>query len=267
MRKKIWITYLFLMFGILVSAQDERHPDAGSSNTETVTSSDTVYSVVETKKAFDDEQAPDTGLVFHELPFSPDSIRAWKELRAFSYAKYLDSLLKEKQKKKQAQRPVNNGPSWLDSLLASPVTRVLLWIMAGVFILFILYRLFLAQGVFRRNAGKNEEAGPAVTEEQISVSSDLDAMIRQAVAAGNLRLAIRYHYLQTLHRLAEKQYLQLAADKTNYQYVSEIAREDIQKEFAALTLGYEYAWYGEFEINEPIYRKLETGFTQLNQKI
>ena len=138
--------------------------------------------------------------------------------------------------------------------------------LAGCFILFILYRLFLAQGIFSRGVKKKEEAEPEVSEDIITSESDFDQLIRQALRAGNFRLAIRYQYLKTLHKLAAKEYLALAPDKTNYQYVTEIKNNELKKEFAALTLSYEYVWYGEFAIEEPLYQKLERGFSSFNQR-
>jgi hypothetical protein len=55
--------------------------------------------------------------------------------------------------------------------------------------------------------------------------------------------------------------VQLAADKTNYNYVHEIKNVTLQKDFAALTLNYEYVWYGEFNIDELTYSKLKNTFT------
>ena len=163
------------------------------------------------------ETENDTLLSFNPLPISADSIRSLKALRPFAYAKYLDSLLNEEQNKRKPQRAQPSGPSGVDNLLTSPVTRIILWMLAGCFILFILYRLFLAQGIFSRGVKKKEEAEPEVSEDIITSESDFDQLIRQALRAGNFRLAIRYQYLKTLHKLAAKEYLALAPDKTNYQ--------------------------------------------------
>ena len=88
----------------------------------------------------------DTGLNNTPLKISEDSVSSWKKLKAFEYAGYLDSLLKLKQQrdKVKVQPTDSSRPSWLDGLLSSPATRVFFWILAGVFILFILYKLFLA---------------------------------------------------------------------------------------------------------------------------
>lgn len=215
----------------------------------------------------------DTSLYFADHPFDADTVTAWKNAKAFGYAKYLDSLLREEQRKKkppeqEVTTPVKASPSSTDSFLSSQGVSVLLWILAGAFVLFILYKLFLAEAVFKKAARKEKgTAQPEVAEEQITPESDFDRLIRQALGNGNYRLAIRYHYLRSLHLLAEKQYVEMAADKTNYQYVQEIGNEQLRNTFASLTLNYDYVWYGEFQPDQVVYYKLEQAFTAFNQKV
>ena len=113
-----------------------------------------------------------------------------------------------------------------------------------------------------------------VEEDVLTGESDFDTLINQSLKSDNYRLAVRYQYLKVLHKLADKHFIEMAADKTNYQYVREVAgrggraaHQDFQNEFASLTLSYEYVWYGEFAVDETIYRKIATGFTQFNQKL
>jgi hypothetical protein len=212
------------------------------------------------------EEKPDTSLYLNNLSLHPDSIKSWKDQKAFAYAKDLDSLLKARQKEMEKPEPITSA-SWLDLFLASGFLRVILWMLAIAFVGFILYRLFLADGVFKRSSRSNRGPAPEVEEEIISGESDFDILINQAVQAGNYRQAVRYQYLRTLHKLADKNKVELAKDKTNYQYVHEIAEPVTRNEFATLTLNYEYVWYGEFMIDDLVYKKLESGFTGFNQKI
>jgi len=211
----------------------------------------------------------DTFLYKNNLHMPTDSVLYWKNLKEFGYTKYLDSLLKEKNKKQKpkTEHSTPRPPGFLNSIMGSSFLQVLLWILAIGFVLFIIYRLFLADGVFKRKtkAVKSEEA--EVEEEIITPESDFDRLIRQALENNNYRQAVRYQYLRTLHVLAAAGFVQLAPDKTNYHYVTEISNRDHQNDFAALTLNYEYVWYGEFEIGLPVYQKIETGFINLNKKL
>ena len=212
----------------------------------------------------------DTALLYTSYIVPKDTVDAWKKDKNFAYVQYLDSLLKAQQrnqKKQQEQMEEHpSSPSWLDRLFSSNGLQYFLWFVAGAFILFILYNLFLAEGVFRRNPKNTVAATPDVEEELIDHESDFDKLIRTAIQSGNYRLAVRYHYLQTLHLLAAKNQVQLAADKTNYQYVNELVNKNYQNDFAGLTLNYEYVWYGEFAIEELVYEKLKTAFISFNNK-
>ena len=211
------------------------------------------------------EEKRDTTLHFNHLRSPVDSIQRWKNLKEFAYAKYLDSLLKEKQKIEP--KSSSSGPGIINSFLSSIFIQVLLWTLAVFFILFILYRLFLAEGVFKRASRNAKQATPQVEEEVITHESDFDNLILQALHDNNYRQATRYQYLRTLHKLADKNLIELSKDKTNFQYVHEIANPGFRNDFASLTLNYEYVWYGEFMIDKNVYQKLEMNFKGLNQKI
>ncbi|MEP7255467.1 MAG: DUF4129 domain-containing protein [Ferruginibacter sp.] len=214
-----------------------------------------------------ENERPDTALYKNTLDFPADSVQYWKNLKEFAYAKYLDSLLKDKQKKQVKKKPGLQGPGLLNSFLTSPFLRVMLWTLAVLFILFVLYRLFLAEGVFKRESRSAKQQTPEVEEEVITSESDFDNLINQALQNNNYRQAVRYQYLRTLHKLADKNLVELARDKTNFQYVREIKNPAFQNDFASLTLNYEYVWYGEFMIDRNIYQKIDSNFTELNQKL
>ena len=213
-------------------------------------------------------EKPDTALYANNISLSADSIRHWKKLKDYAYIQYIDSLLKEKKKKKVKEPDYQpTGTGILNGLLNSGFIKFLLWAFAIGFVLFIIYRLFLAEAVFLRKSKSMNNGEAEVEEELITSDSDFDVLIKQALQNNNYRQAVRYQYLRTLHTLAAKGFVELAPDKTNFQYVSEIKNRDYQNDFAALTLHYEYVWYGEFAIEQDIYHKIETGFINLNKKL
>lgn len=207
----------------------------------------------------------DTTLFPNSVQLPYDSIKQWKDLKQYAYIKYLDSLLKNRKKAEVMQAP--RSPGFINDILGSGFISALLWILAICFIFFIIYRLFLADGVFKRRSKAIIKEEDEMDEEELTKESDFDALIKTALQHGNYRQAVRYQYLRTLHTLADKNFIELAPDKTNYQYVRELKNRDQQQAFAALTLNYEYVWYGEFNIDKNIYQKIETGFTDLNQKL
>lgn len=275
MRKIIYISFLCMALLSAAQAQDQKYTVSDTQvvkDQEIIQAPSATEGVVEQAPAEDHtlnsvDEKPDTTLYINNLPFPADSMQNWKDLKEFAYAKYLDSLLKEKQKTQARSKPGSFEPGVMNSILASSVVRVFLWTLAILFILFILYKLFLAEGVFKRESRAVKQQTPEVEEEVISSESDFNNLIYQSLQANNYRQAVRYQYLKTLHKLSDRNLVELAKDKTNFQYVRELRNPAFQNDFASLTLNYEYVWYGEFIIDKSIYQKIESNFTALNQKL
>ena len=277
MHKFIFISFFAILFFTAAQAQKKYvYEDSTLSQAEELYDSTVVVKERVEENYTNKEQAGDTiyidtSLYYSSPVVSPDTVAAWKNLKEFAYVKKLDSLLKAQQRKEKIKEKVeetgSSGPNFLSRLLSSGGLQIFLWALAILFVLFILYKLFLTDGVFRKTPKAAKLNPPEVEEEIINSESDFEILIRQAVQSGNYRLAVRYQYLQTLHKLANKNLIELAADKTNHQYVREIKNQNYQNGFAALTLNYEYVWYGEFAIEENIYKKMEQGFLQFNSMI
>lgn len=241
---------------------------------------DTSVSVV-TEKPDELQAGPDTILTPTKFSEEGDSISSYRRSKDFSYMKNLDSILRAQKELKadtiggngsQRQRSDNGGNTSTtqtitssSSIFSSPVVSVLLWIFVGAFVLFIIYKLFLSEGFFRRNPRQQDTA--AEPQEETLEDSSYDPLIRQALANKNFRLAIRYLYLQTLQKLSASGVIHFSVDKTNYEYVREVAGRSYQNNFASLTLNYEYVWYGKFEIDEDIYQRLQTDFRLFQQRV
>ena len=125
------------------------------------------------------EQPADTSLYRNALDFSYDSVKNWRSEKDYAYAKDLDSLLKNLQKKELKQQTQQAKPDTgiFSGLLGSGFLQFLLWAVAVCFVLFVLYRLFLTEGVFKRKAKSAKDAGAVVEEEAITGESDFDALI------------------------------------------------------------------------------------------
>ncbi len=96
---------------------------------------------------------------------------------------------------------------------------------------------------------------------------DFPLMIEKAITQNNFRLAIRYHYLQSLNLLAGIGKIELREGKTNREYLEEISNADLQKHFVQLVYGFEFVWYGEFLLNENQYEKLNSAFVEFKKSL
>ena len=210
----------------------------------------------------------DTTLYVTRIDLSRDSVTKWKNDKRFAYMKDLDNLLKQKQRDDASEVknvPTDTSPSFLEKVLSSGAIKIFFWTVAIVFVLFILYKLFLSNGIFKRNT-RSSPVNELLEEEKFVSVSDYDKLIHQSVKLGDFRMAVRYLFLKNLAHLADKEYLHLSADKTNYEYVQEI-RADKKNEFSSLVLTYEYIWYGNFSLNQETYTGIEKKYNSFYNKI
>lgn len=212
-----------------------------------------------------------------------DSMQAYKKDKDFAYMKYLDSLLRKtndltvdtfsinyassSRGKRQVSRNSRQVTVPQVNIFSNPVVKIILWVLAAFFIGFIIYKLFLGENFFRRNRTYKNISDTQKEDDELPDASAYDRLIAQAVMNKDYRLAIRYSYLQTLKKLSDIGLLKFSADKTNYQYVNELRGKPYQNDFAAITLNYEYVWYGKFDINEDVYHRLSGDYKLFNQKI
>lgn len=223
--------------------------------------------------SFDDEEDTavyntftDTALTSNGLFIAADSVEKIKNEKAFTYTKNLDSILK----KLQANEQISSKPgrlSWFEKFLNAPVTNIIFWILAIAFVLFILFRLFLTEGIFIRSPKKNTLQLLTQDETKTIADTDFDALMRKAADDKDFRLALRYLYLQALQLLLSAEVIQFALYKTNSQYSRELAIRPYRNIFDRLTGHYEYAWYGGFSINETQFAEMQATFKQLKQQV
>lgn len=194
---------------------------------------------------------------------SADTITAIKGSPDFFYITYLDSLFRAEQKAKD-NKPVvkEREPSF--SFWELGIVKFICWLVAIGLVGFVLYKLFLGQGIFFTN--KKQEL-PAVELEDTPDDSNLERTLQQAIKKGDYRMATRYLFLITLSKLGEKGVLQLSTKKTNYQYATELANKPYANKFAQLSLQYEYVWFGGFVINDKQFAILQQQHQQFLKEI
>ena len=89
---------------------------------------------------------------------------------------------------------------------------------------------------------------------------DFEKLIAENIESGQKRIAIRYYYLWLLKVMAQNNYIEWDIEKTNSDYLYEIQSPLHKEEFTYLSYLYNYNWYGEFGINEPIFLKAQNRF-------
>lgn len=267
--KVLFIVFLFLSHYTKLSAQhDTTYVDSAAYKTGDLTPPASLGDTVLGKYEFDKDH----------------SLADYKHNKNFAYMKYLDSLLRKTKgltvdtfsiqnvrstrgKKAVSRDSAGEPPGPRINIFSLPAVKIVLWILAIFLIGFLVWKLFLGENFFRRNRSFKSNLGSNTQEEKEPDISGYDELIASAVQDKNYRLAVRYSYLQALKRLTDNGLVHFTADKTNYQYVNELNGKPFQNDFAALTLSYEYVWYGKFEIREDVYARLSRNFRSFNQKI
>jgi hypothetical protein len=89
---------------------------------------------------------------------------------------------------------------------------------------------------------------------------NFEQAIDEAINQRSFRLAVRLLYLQSLKRLTDAGLIQYKADKTNRQYVYELAGLPFQPEFERLTRQFEFVWYGNFPVDETHFLSIRDQF-------
>lgn len=97
-------------------------------------------------------------------------------------------------------------------------------------------------------------------EEKIIKTRDIQKLIEKAVAAGNYRLAIRYHFLYVLQQLSRQELVIYDAAKTDEEYLQEIKDPELQGHFKKLNRIYDFVWYGNFATTSSDYEKIRKEF-------
>ncbi|WP_158618052.1 DUF4129 domain-containing protein [Chitinophaga lutea] len=186
---------------------------------------------------------------------SPETVAALRKMKALQY-------------RKSSTPPTDN---WATRTMAWMLAHtkllqtILLWLL-GILLLAIII-LFIRKNdipVFRWGRQKDAEGE---TPDVFTGPQNYDALAQAAIAAGNLREAVRMRYLQSLELLLRRELIAPGKDKTNMDYLRELATTSWHKPFAALTLHYEYVWYGKLPLSAPQFAQLDEQFAAFKNSL
>jgi hypothetical protein len=96
---------------------------------------------------------------------------------------------------------------------------------------------------------------------------DFEQLIQAARQKQDYRQATRLVLLYALKMLSDKHLIHWQAGKTNHDYVEELKPGDLRKGLGELSFYFDYAWYGNFAINEQTFGRVENTFADWRKKI
>lgn len=148
--------------------------------------------------------------------------------------------------------------------LRRPWFRYLIYLVIVILLLLALWAVLKANNMFIFYASARKKRTLDLPAEAIL---NWDMKIAEALRDHDFRLAIRYHFLQMLHRLHDKSLITWHPETTNAEYLLALRQHPRYHEVQSLTRIYEYAWYGDFEVSESLYRQVAGRFNLLNNRI
>lgn len=201
------------------------------------------------------------------------------QLRSFDLTK-LDQLRKDadfdyKQPPSVAESLWDRFILWLDQLFGwifrNAVTtnwgRLLLYTLGlGVLIVIVMMLLKVdALRVFYSGADKGALNHQAFQENIHEM--DFEKLIREALEKKEYRLGVRLTFLFSLKLLADKHHLDWRPGKTNHDYLDELQKGELKTGFNELSFYFDYAWYGDFTVNENTYQRVHLIFNDWRKKL
>lgn len=159
--------------------------------------------------------------------------------------------------------------AWLERLLGSRagsfVVENLLYLIC--FLAIVLTIVVLSRhGLRRVFHGAPRSMGQVMAATEDIREMDLPALIAQAERGGDLRLAIRLHYLLVLRRLVDQGLLTWSPERTDRDYMAQLKDPGLRSRFAHAALIFQWVWYGHAEVDRSRYAEFRRPFVEFEQQ-
>lgn len=144
------------------------------------------------------------------------------------------------------------------------VLQYLFWILVILFVIYLIVKIILEKElrwIFKRNKEENQSLNFDIGENISEV--DFSTLISNSVSDKDYRSAIRYYYLFLLKKLDQFDVIKYDAQKTSFDYQTEVEGSKYAAGFNKATYYYTYIWYGEFLIDEDEYEKTSFVYDEL----
>ena len=155
--------------------------------------------------------------------------------------------------------------NWIKGILGTRasnfVVNNLLYI--GAFVMIVIAILVLRRHGLRNAFHGDPRSLSTVTAAEEDIRGmDLPAMLKEAERTGDLRRAIRLHYLIVLRRLVDEQVLRWSPEHTDRDYMAQISDPALRSRFAHMALVFQWVWYGHAEVDSERYEQIRRPFVE-----
>ena len=132
-------------------------------------------------------------------------------------------------------------------------------------LLFLLYKAKVLDYVFPSR--KVTEASEYVVGQENIHEINFEEAVANALDRRDFRLAIRLQYLKILKLLSTKELINWRPNLTNQEYVQQLEKYPYHADFVQLTRYFEFAWYGDFQIDESGFKEMKEFSASFQKKI
>ncbi len=160
---------------------------------------------------------------------------------------------------------------FLESLFKNATTtdigRVIMYTLAGG-VLMVVIMMLLKVNAFKVFYSGVDQAKQTyqVFHENIH-EMNFEKLIQDTAEKKEFRLATRLIFLHALKLLADKHLIDFNPGKTNHDYVEELKISDLKIGLNELSFYFDYAWYGNFTINDTQFQKITNTFSEWRTKM
>lgn len=120
---------------------------------------------------------------------------------------------------------------------------------------------------FMKRSSANSMAGMRSGLAEDIHAVDFEKEIAAAVQQQEYKKAIRLLYLASLKQLTDSGLLHWEPGKTNSEYQRELRTTRFTAHFSSLGYYFEYAWYGDFPVNEQLYQQVARTYHQFKEQL
>ncbi|MCA1803255.1 MAG: DUF4129 domain-containing protein [Rhodothermaceae bacterium] len=142
------------------------------------------------------------------------------------------------------------------------------YIFFGILLLFAIILIFRSEinAVFKIRDPK-VETGPVNWDVDDIRDRDFLNMAGEMAEKGDYRSALRYRYLHLIQLLAAGKLIVWRPDKTNHDYLRELAGTQVREAFRYMTYLFNYTWYGHFDLDEVTYARAVDSLKSVEKQI
>ena len=159
----------------------------------------------------------------------------------------------------------------MGSIFQSAVTTD--WGRVFTYVIGIILLVVLIMAILRVNAFKIFSAGDGAATFRYDALNDnihemdFDKLIDDALSKNDYRLGVRLVFLYALKMLSDKDHIHWDQGKTNHDYLEELKMAELKPGFSDLNYYFEYAWYGNFNINAETFNHVHDIFKNWKSNI